>query len=207
MGGSDNPFIARMTVGTIASEADLRRCYRRLALRTHPDTAPEAGGEAFRRLKAAYDEALAHLRARVPTPDVRPGRREFYRNFCDLMAASLPSLFTPLAGRPEQLRRRSGLGAAHDRLRPERSGAMDRVVSEMNALESHGPKGKRLAGELRGLLFAIASWHYYPSPFARQGIERDASRLGPSLLAAGCPETVAFVDWLAADLRRGAALE
>jgi hypothetical protein len=55
------PALAVLGLGPGATEADVRRAYRRLALETHPDRGGSA--EAFRRITAARDHALATVRA------------------------------------------------------------------------------------------------------------------------------------------------
>jgi len=47
--------------GRIANPADLRRAYRRLAKRLHPDSSGALSGAAFVELKADYERALANL--------------------------------------------------------------------------------------------------------------------------------------------------
>lgn len=54
-----NVFREPIAKGEIASEADLKRAFRTLALRLHPDTCLEgASADRFRKLRRDYDEAL-----------------------------------------------------------------------------------------------------------------------------------------------------
>ncbi|HVU53275.1 MAG TPA: J domain-containing protein, partial [Polyangia bacterium] len=51
--GADDPY-AVLGVGRSASAAEIRRSFRRLALRLHPDRAGAASTEAFQRVARAY---------------------------------------------------------------------------------------------------------------------------------------------------------
>ena len=66
-----NPY-SRLGLRPGASLADVRRAYRRLSMRFHPDTAGTGSLQAFLAVKAAYEWIVAHPSLAEPG-DRRPG--------------------------------------------------------------------------------------------------------------------------------------
>ena len=58
-----DPYVEKLLVLSRGDPKLLKKAYRALALKVHPDAAGPRGNEAFRRIKAAYDEAAAILAA------------------------------------------------------------------------------------------------------------------------------------------------
>jgi curved DNA-binding protein CbpA len=91
-----------------ATDDDVRRAYRTLALRWHPDRNPQ-GREAATRYTALLNEAYTHLRT-------APQRRAYDRTLCALIEkrriekeerndalTMLKEIFWPLAPRPQEM--------------------------------------------------------------------------------------------------------
>jgi hypothetical protein len=207
-----NIFDKLILEGKIASLPELRRYYRALASKAHPDTSKREGShETFIKLKKDYEQAESRL-ARLQDPENRrrkpskPTREEIYHSFWDIEASGFPvdrSVRESSRAYRERIRIFSRqLGAYWARPNP----AFEEIENELYEIRGDDIIDNPLFGKIRMIFYNIVSWHQNPTAFCANALEKWRGEICPELDARDLQAIKAFLSWLVDDMKNGAAL-
>jgi len=210
---SMNIFDKPIGEGRITSLRELRRCYRALAAKTHPDaSAADDSHESFIRLKKDYEEAASRLARRRGSGNAirmapKPTREEVYHSIWDLVSSGFPvdpSVRLSSKAYRERIRAFSRqLEAYWGAPNP----AFEDIEGELYEIRGADIIDNPLFGKVRMVFYTIVSWHLNPRAFAAQAMGKWIVEIGPELDARGLPAAKAFLSWLVDDMKNGAALD
>lgn len=224
-----NLFFGRISAGRIATEADLKRAYRLLAKRLHPDRAagdssaaagPGRPHQDFIRLKADYDEAAAWLAARnrrtasgenpvrpdaaraaeAPRPPATVAR--CLGLFVDLVASGFPADPRVRASNKAYLRRVRELEAAVDALGSAYAGLFSRAEADVYRLKESAAAFNEPYGAAVLHFYNLSNHFYLPSSPARRNLENSWLKIGPALEERGAAALAEFLKLLTREALR-----
>lgn len=228
-----NRLVDLVEAGRILDEAELRRVFRKLAKRIHPDLAgaeggadgakagaPDLDGKAFIALRADYEAARRLLASRPAPAGVTPlpySRRGLYRLFQELLTRGFPRLpgkrwpNGPLSGYDRARQTFLGLLAGRDQVEPSLRSLAAFLEFEAGyvalALADRGGLSAevRTARGLRELMLSVASYQGSGMPQPLRYAANEWPRLRAELHARGEARPLAFLEILMADLEGGPA--
>ncbi len=214
-----NIFCDPIHNGKISSPAQLKRCFRVLAVKVHPDTsANRDGNDRFIKLEEDYREAQAFLsqpgaklRAAHMSNDAfavsKPSRKtasreQIYGDFFELEASNFPINLPP--------ERRS-------KPYKERIISFNEEIAHLNVLGGKSfldvecelyelREDWKLFDPIKNIFYNIVSWHIEPRDFTKQRIIEDFAKVELPLRETGRSATLHFLSWLIGDLENGSSL-
>lgn len=194
-----NVFRERIDTGEISSEADLKRVFRALALRLHPDTCLDgASADRFRKLRRDFDEALRERGWDRPPP--APGEPFSFTACVELFGELVGSNFPadPRVSRTNKAYRRRAerLDALLGTLGGGYAGLFRKAEAELETLRGDdivdNPDFNLVKIFLCNLYDWLSSRHGFSGNYVRAahpGIREILSRRG-------CPAAARFVDFM-----------
>lgn len=205
-----NIFDKLILEGKIASVVELRRYYRSLAARVHPDISRLQGShEAFLRLKKDYEAAVSKIGqgGRGGTgKKAAPTREEIYHAFWDIEASGFPvdpsirDSSRAYGDRIESFSRQlRAYGALPDH-------GFEEIERELYEIRGDDIIDNPLFGKIRMIFYNIISWHQDPKAFTKAALAKWRSEIVPELEARNLRATKAFLTWLMDDIKNGKAL-
>jgi len=207
MKARNNTFKPLIESHRIDSYEDLRRYFRVLAKRLHPDSASELDdGTRFRILVDDFEDARLMLE-QAEEPPRKISREDIYSAIWDLEACGFPldsrvrKSFPLYEKRIEEFDK---MLKTYGAIEPY---TFRQVEAELNALRDLGIVDNPLFGVIRMILYNLVSWHLEPKRFTKVALLRWYADIEGELLDRHMVGAKAFFNWLMHDIENGRGLQ
>ena len=213
--GAENPFIPLIQNGSIRTQAELRRTYRTLTIRTHPDAAGSTRlvgvhirlTDHFREARKLLQEMAVTCSPDAPARDAP--RLSFFRNLECIERLELPYAFHERDNQDGVLRARHAAEGAMAEWRPDLVPLYREAASGLTAIKRSRPAGpylkKALGLNIRPLLHNLIFFHLTGQNLYRRQARQNLGGILDHLTREGYPAVRQFLELLVADMEDGPA--
>jgi hypothetical protein len=201
-----NLFKELIVSGRIRTKDDLKKYYRRLAIKLHPDSANnDFSDEPFMQLHDDYEEARSWV-SEYPEPRRVVKREEILQLFWELIASGFPVDISIRGTSKLYLARIAVLSSLISEYGPLGEYSFADLEEEMYAIRGDDIVSNLLFGKIRMIFYNVVAWHLEPRKFTRKAIEKWFAEIGEELIERRFVASYAFIKWLVDDMRNGNAL-
>jgi hypothetical protein len=208
----ENIFIRYINQGKIRSLDELKRTYRQIVMRTHPDVVgSERLVEEYLECRNCYEEARAILENEEKGREPPDYRLLFYKEFYRLERIDKPYAFNKLHfSREEAERCRQRAGEYFGRWREDQVGLYaeaSRIYDQIKLEKPRGPYRKHaLLFNLSPVFHNILSYQLTGLPFYRKQLRQNFAAIMFQLEQRSFHKLIEFVQFLIADMENGPAM-
>jgi hypothetical protein len=212
-----NIFLTLIENGQIRNLEDLKRSYRRIVMRTHPDAAgSDRNADAFVRFSKYYEDAKKHLAISATGESIFRKRAEtnhrlrFFQSLKILETIDMPYSFhrKENEGRIRALHREAAESFGKWNAAPQ--GLFHAATREYERIWSDKPSGPymkhALALNLRPILHNIMSFHLTGREVYRKQARQNIAAILDRLAANGYAAFREYLTFLMGDMKNGAAV-
>ena len=205
----ENVFLGYIKQGRIRNLDELKRTYRRIVMKTHPDAVgSDSMVEEYLACRQHYEEARALLENTAEPPPIRDERLLFYREFYRLERMDKPWAFNRYYfSRQEIELGRQRASEYFSQWQPEREDLYRQANREYDLIKREKPLGpyrkQALLFNLSSVFHNILSYQLTGLQFYRRQLRQNLAVVLFQLEQRKFRELVEFVQFLIADMERG----